>query len=543
MRKGLRWQARKISMPPRTEKTVAEEIFAREYRRYLGEMMTSEGRCRVESEAVLPDYKEGVHRILRVDGKARVNSKNLYVQGHELICEIEGVASFHILYLSEERKESAVPTAFLTQENFSHRFKLSLTEETDPEEMAALIEAKCENTTAKLLGPRKISMRTDVMAWLSVKTNRSTSFYTEALPNDVQVRGSNVTAVSLASVCQEEIGFTETILLPKNYLPIAEICEMDVDVHCQKAQVTDGGIRITGNCDIQCSYISEGEENFVSFYQPIEFEKNLGIPQCEKDHIAELIMTPNFLKAVPDINSDGENKNILFEIGCSLEIRLYRNESLFVIEDVFSTETHLETETENFICEELLVSSDFSVTLRDALPAGEEKMIRTEGIRHHTEFKNSYLKEDKIVIEGRSVFRYLGIRENGDMTHGETLHDFQVSIPSEMGRFGEDGGDLRIEICGGARGVDLDPVGDKLELRYELCGHVFVFCRHRLVAIAAISRGEKKTKRERCLLFYYPEEGEQLWDVCKKYGVPPSALREENGLEGEVLPRVIRIQT
>ncbi len=521
---------------------MAAEMFERERCRTLCEMYSGEGRCRVESEAILPDYKEAAHRILRVDTATRVNSKNIYLQGQNLICEVEGVAVFHILYLTDRQKEGGIPSAFLTQEPFSYTFKIPSSDEMDPDQIAAAVEVKPENGSTKLLGPRKIAMRSDIAVSLNVKCNRDFDCYSNHLPEDIQTKENEVTIASLFAVYQEELNFSETIELPKAYLAIGEICEMQVELFPQKVLCEDGGVRISGNCDIQCSYVSAEGENFISFYQPIEFEKNLGLERCSKDQICEVILTPNFLKATSDINEDGENKNILFEIGCTAEIRLYQNEHVCVVEDAFSTKSHLEMETEERSCEEIFASSHFSVAMRAEVALGEEKLLRAEGVRSFVEFKNSYPEDGKIAIEGKTVLRYLGVRENGEMVHMENAHDFKVLVLPESGAMPEDIKDCRIELSGNARGVDLDPAGDKLSIRYDLCGYMMLFCRKRFVAVSTLARGENRVKEKSGMIFYYPEKGEDLWSVCKKFCVAPHALQEENGLDGKNLPRVIHIR-
>ena len=110
---------------------MAAEMFEREYRTKLCQLSVGDGKCRVESEVILPDYKEEAQRIIRVNTKARVNSKNTYVRGSYLICEVEGVVSFHLLYLTDRRGERGSLSSFVTQENFSYTFKTALPEDWD----------------------------------------------------------------------------------------------------------------------------------------------------------------------------------------------------------------------------------------------------------------------------------------------------------------------------------------------------------------------------------------------------------------------------
>ncbi len=519
---------------------MAAEIFEQEYRHCLGEMYSGEGKSRVESEVILPDYKEAAHRILRVNTKTRVNSKNIYQQGQVLICEVEGVAVFHVLYLTDRQGERGVPSAILSQENFTYTFKIPWEEETGPEEIASLVELHPENTSYKLLGPRKIALRSDISIALNLKCNRHFScFSSSQLPEHILTCEKEVKIASLARVHQEDLAFTETISLPKGYLPIGEVCEMDVDLFCGNVVAHDGFVHFTGSCDLQCSYVSQGEESFVSFYQPIEFDKKIEIEHLSKNQICEVNLTPNFLKATTDINEEGENKNILFEIGCTAEIQVYENETVLIPEDAFSTQNHLEVRQEEVLCEEIFSVSDFSVSLRETLPKTEEKWIRAEGIRCAVDFKNSYPEENKIAIEGKLTFRYLGVREDGEMVHLESTHDFKAF--AACGAMPEDIRDCRIEIYGGVRGADLVPGPSGIEMRCDLCGRMMLFCKHRILVISSLSLGEKKEKEKAGILFCYPQASEDLWSLAKRYGVSPSVLKEENGMEGDKLPEVIHI--
>ena len=98
---------------------MAEETFERSVREKLAELYTGEGKNHVETEIVLPDYKEEVHRVFRVDARPRIQQKNVYIQGKHLVCEIDGVSTIQVLYQSERQGESGVPTSFSSQENFS----------------------------------------------------------------------------------------------------------------------------------------------------------------------------------------------------------------------------------------------------------------------------------------------------------------------------------------------------------------------------------------------------------------------------------------
>jgi hypothetical protein len=521
------------------EKSVAAEFFECEHHRFLGGIYAGEGKCRVECESVLPDYKEAAHRILRVDTKTRINSKNTYLKGQVAVCEVEGVATFHILYVPDRGGEDAPPSAMICQENFSHTFNIPTDEKQgDLENLLARLELHPENTSGKLLGPRKLSLRCEVVLSLDLKSNRDLEYYTGALPEHIMTLKKEREIASFLTEHREDISFRETIRLPAGYQPILEICQMDVDLFALETVPKEGGVSIKGSCDIHCCYIAE-DESFVSFYQPIEFERSVGIPLCEEKCLCNVIFTPDFLKANPEINEDGENKNIAFELGCTAEITLFLNEKVLVVEDAFSTLYDLEKTVHEHHTEKILTLEPFCVAQRCETPLEEKGIRRAEGVRSYLEWKDSYPEDGKIAVEGKAVFRYLGITEEGAFRACESVHPFKFTLPFDNELL--ERGECRIELFGGVRGAEPVPSEDKLFIRYDICGTICLYRKESFKAISQMSLGEKAEKEEACLLFYYPEKGERVWELSKRFRISPQRLCEENAITDEVLPSCIKI--
>jgi hypothetical protein len=181
-------------------------------------------------------------------------------------------------------------------------------EDFDPAEIASFVELCVEGEGAKLHGPRKISARCDVALFLNAKWNRSVCLLGESEHDDIITKRSFVNMARILSIHTEEMNVSETIVLPKAYLPIQEICEMGINLFAQNVKAEEGGVTFTCLCDLHCGYTAQGENDFVSFYQPIEFEKKIGIAGVSPKSFCKVQMIPNFLKASNDINEEGENR-------------------------------------------------------------------------------------------------------------------------------------------------------------------------------------------------------------------------------------------
>ena len=413
---------------------MAAEILERTLRERLFPLNAEKGRCRVECEALLPDYKEEAHRVVRVDVKTRVRNRNLYLQGNRLICDVDGVCTFNFLYLAPEGGEGERLSSYLIQENFSHSFQTpSPTENLDPDQIPVFVEISAENVVYKMLGPRKISVRCDLILSLEAKYGAPFSFYTPLESGDVKCRSQKVELNELVCVHREEFSLSETLSLPKAYLSMGELVDLDAALYAQKIKAEEGGVSFCGNAALHCSYISSEDGQIVSFFQPIEFPGRVGIPRVEENDWIQITLCPNFLKGAVEANEEGENKNLTVELGYTAEFAVYRKEEVQIVEDAFSTKNRLLCESEETVLEEICGVCDLNSTVRDRFPA-EEVFLRTEHIRCSVEFKNSYFREQKIIVEGRMNYRFLGIRQNGEVVQVEKEREFAcpVSLESEI---------------------------------------------------------------------------------------------------------------
>jgi hypothetical protein len=70
---------------------------------------------------------------------------------------------------------------------------------------------------------------------------------------------------------------------------------------------------------------------------------------------------------------------------------------------------------------------------------------------------------------------------------------------------------------------------------------ICVFCKHYISPVVSAERGDEAEKNSDSILYVFPEEGENLWNLAKRYHISPEKLKEENGVDGEKLPGFLRI--
>ena len=76
------------------------------------------------------------------------------------------------------------------------------------------------------------------------------------------------------------------------------------------------------------------------------------------------------------------------------------------------------------------------------------------------------------------------------------------------------------------------PEGDKLSVRLELSVNLCALgkSRIRFVDAAVLNKAAVPAKDDGCICICYPDPGETLWEIAKRYGVSRRTLCVQNGL-------------
>ena len=85
--------------------------------------------------------------------------------------------------------------------------------------------------------------------------------------------------------------------------------------------------------------------------------------------------------------------------------------------------------------------------------------------------------------------------------------------------------------------ISKTPTATGLELRVSALhvGSIVTVSTRTAVTDITFTPCEKKKNSE--LISYQAEEGDSLWEIAKKFRVPPKKLAELNGIEGDAVPQ------
>ena len=516
---------------------------ATETMEYAGEkcfdrFWNGKAQCRVENEWILPDYKEAAQRLIRVDVDPRVTAENLFVKGQEYVCEVEGAAFIQALYLPEGDGWEESVASFSSKESFFYTFHVPFpgTAVPDPAEVVILCEAAAENVNVRLLGPRRIAARCDVALTLDLEGNREITCFSGAVPEDAEIRDAQGDTTILAAVIRRDMELRETLTLPPSYLPIREMTDISFSLFADRVKTTDGSVDFTGHLVLNASYAPEGETGVISFCQPLEFEKSVGSGDAMEGDLCEVTLTPVNIQTAVEMSEGGENKNLSLEVDYTAEIRLYRRKNFRYLTDLYSVKNEMELSIGREKVRSLIAVRDFTRDLRLELPLRHAPFRRAEDVRAEIEFRDTVREGKQLYALAQLRIKYLALGENGAFFAAEDNGEVKLELPVGAELPEEDG---VVEITGGVSDALVLLREDVVEARFGVYGRVTLARETVLDCVTGIERGEALPPVTPGLLFYYPDETETLWDVCKKHHVRVSEVRRD--ATGEGTPEVVRM--
>ncbi|MBE6642164.1 MAG: DUF3794 domain-containing protein [Ruminococcaceae bacterium] len=491
----------------------------------------------VSEEYLLPDYLPDIKKILLVKAKIRENEPII----DDGKAEYGGSVTFFVVYQGDDGRVKSV------SQSYPYTNYISLDSIFDDSYIEAQTEVK--NRSARAVSPRKLLLKAKVTTEISVYNKLCVSprlVGSSGIEDEFSLERSvdNIDCVNFFKITENDIRVSEDIEY-KGSSPISELVWYDIDVCMTECKYTDGRLGIKGNgrlyCLLACSYDGENiTYDYIEKNLPIEFSSDAKLPidscMCYGN------ITVSAIECGVGVDSRGENRVIETDFVCRADITGVVNEKTLFTNDVFSTawayeNTYKPVNTERAVkCACVNFSCDGKSPELSAENGELDKIFMSN---LESEIEAFEVVGDKGVFTGQCLVK----ASLYDKTGGFTLTDFSFPVRYEMplGEIGEARALIQCRVLDSRVTFDGKSINANAEL--ELTYAVFENITANTVSQISIDRNTAANERnDKTMILYYPEAGETLWSVAKKYGVARASIESANNRKlTDVLPRVIVI--
>ncbi len=485
----------------------------------------------ISEEFILPDYLPDVKRIIRVDVKPKIDGK--FISAGRV--DYEGDVVCHILFCDEgNHLKSVIFTAA-----FSDGIDLSGIED----ECVANLIPSPESITCKMLNPRRVSVRMRLDTSVTIWCNKS--FTPEYIGEYGEIESAERNIEVMKLVCAGESGLSvSSDLEADGALPqINEIISCNVDISFYECKASDGKVLCRGDMPITVFYSSiDGDsESYTVLFRKLPVAQVVIAEDVSDECSCMARGAIDSVKYNISENGFGEKRIVELDVTYRIYLNCVEKTSVTVVNDVYASKKNVKctTEKETFCRFSKLYSTSFGANL--AISREELNLSDAENVfaLSSTPKITSITQNDdktRLIVEGTA---HTGaVIKSAD---GLETHEFDVPFKTEL-----DGNGIGTEftynydiVCVSSKGrFDNDMLYTELDMQLNLM-ILETECTEILKKAEFSDKAPDDDRPQ--MRFYYPSDGETLWDIGKMFGISVSELTDKNDIVGDTVPSVLYI--
>lgn len=480
----------------------------------------------------VPDYRPDIVKVLKEKGELRFDE----VKAGNGAVWVKGSLIFRVLYRSEQSngKISCLRGEIPFQE------KLNLDGLKEYEKVMA--SGEIEDITIGVINSRKLNVRAVVVLRVTAEEEideelTSKMEETEEYEQRVGQREALTLLTSSRDICRQK----SEVLLPSSKPNVREILWRSIELRNVESHIKEGKAVVTGEVLLALLYSEEEENERLQWYEttvPLECEADCEV--VEEDIIDKIKVTPISMELEVKPDYDGEERILVLELALNMDIRVWREESMELLTDIYSLKKKVMPMRKERMLEKLLVKNyaKCRITEQMELPESQEKILQICACEGKVNLEKKELVENGIQAEGTIVVELLYITTDDNMPVGTVKEIYPFSQLIEVPDMSSG---LRMELDPGIeqlQAVMLDQ--EHIEVKAVVHLDLIAFSEQKIMNIEEIEEEPldmEKLQNSPGLVGYIAKAGDDLWTIAKENHTTIRDIMETNDWkEKELMP-------
>ena len=370
---------------------------------------TAVSQITLDDDYNVPDYRPDIMKVLKENGELRFDE----VKAANKAVWVKGSLVFHILYQCEQSdgKISCLKGEIPFQE------KLNIDGLQENGEVHAAGEI--EDLTVGVINSRKLSIRAVVVLRASAEEQVLEEFTSRLeLPGDYQQKTGTWGALNLLASCRDVCRQKSEIVLPSNKPNVREILWRSVELRNVESHVEDGKAVVTGEILAAVLYSEEEESERLQWYETtVPLECAADCDAAGENCIFKISAVPLSAELEIKPDYDGEERILVLELSVSVDVRVWREEEMELLTDLYSLREKAVPVVRERIGERLLVknAAKCRVTEQLEIPESQEKILQICACEGTVRLEKYEPVENGIRAEGTITAELLYITTDDNM--------------------------------------------------------------------------------------------------------------------------------
>jgi len=405
------------------------------------------------------------------------------------------------------------------------------------------VAGEVEDFSVSCINSRKLSIRSLISLTASAE-----ELYDEEVPigihsdekgMELEYRKMPLQLAQIA-ICKNDIfRIKDEVSLPPNYPNIYCILWQNVHLGDVEFRIMSEKLGVQGEVQLFVLYEGEGEDRPIrSFETVIPFSGVLDCHGCREGMLPDIhcVQGQQEIMVRPDL--DGEERCIGLELALDIGIRIYEEETVEILSDIYGVTKEVQAQTHRSNLNRVLacVTGKTKVTEHIRVPAGSAAILQILHSEASVCQIQQSIVDNGIMVKGGIQVKVMYITGDDDnpyaCVNAQIPYQYVLDVP---GITPEDMG----KVCGQVEQLQVTMLdGEEMDVKAVLCFSTMVFANAPMDLIGDIQVSDADSAVMSGLpgmVIYVVKEGDNLWNIGKKYYIPVEKLRELNHLSSDEL--------
>lgn len=473
----------------------------------------------------VPDIKPDLEQIIKLQGHVVVKESKL---NHGKLT-INGRLKFNLLYLGND---SSHPVHNIRGE-IPFEELVNMDEASSEDHIT--VHAHIEDLSASVIHSRKINVRSLVALEFAAK-----SLYDEAAAfavkdgKNICTKNKTLEITQLAYSGKDSLRVREELRIPAGRPQIGEIIYEEARQGEMDLRIVEGKLHVKGDIQVCILYLSDEDKSLQCIEKTIGYREELGINGISDEMVPQIHSVPAGQETSIKADEDGEIRVIDWEGVLNLEIRVYEENQLDILEDVYSTGCEIKPERKTAYLNRMRLKNNSKLRMDDQL----EISVPSQGVQQillpqaMVKIDDMSPVDNGIQVEGVVEINALYMSENPDNPLGAVSGMMPFSHRIEVsGMEKED----QFEVYPQAVQVSLMvTMPQQLDVKTVVDFDTMVFKQVNCQVITDLKeepRSMEEVRRQPGIVGYVVSEDENLWQIAKQFYTTTEEICRLNGLE------------
>lgn len=482
----------------------------------------------LDEDFIVPDTMDDMEQVVLDTGTVQIESSR--PQGEKVA--VRGKLDFKVLYRKEGGGlqslggslpfEETVNVPGLTEHDFIN------------------VSWELDDLNTGMINSRKMSIKALVTLKVQVETIYDAEAAADAAASgsgeDLETLSEEMDVAGIAVRKKDTYRVKENLPLSGSKPSMERILWSEVHLTGTSSRPGDGNIHIEGELALFVIYVSEGEDAPVQWLEEsVPFSGELEVAGCREEMIpaVSLRLVHRDVEAKPDY--DGEMRELELDAVIEADIRLYEEEKIRLLRDLYSTGRELVPETGEVCFDQIQAKNLCKCKIGEKLEISRRDRIlqicHSEGA---VKIDETEIREDALYIEGALEVKLLYMTDDDSQPIQSVTEavPFRQSVEAKGIRE-----DSIYQISAGLDSMSAVMLGGSMvEIRAVVNLDLLVLrpvCCQVITGVQTRPLDVEKLQKMPGIVGYIVQPGDSLWKIAKDFHTTVEQVMNANGLTSD----------